>query len=131
MWKLIKTGEDKMTNDIPGVGINTRLVSTYTGQPSGNAPTPEGTDNNPTPTAAGYTPVDPDSVFTFLSYNPTVNTPRTYDVSKYVTPEQATRIAALVASFEGEVAQGLLRIEEELPNLPEDVKLTIAAGMVQ
>ena len=120
-----------MTNNIPRIGINTSSVTNYNGQPSGNNPTPEGTDNNPTPTAAGYTPVDPDSVFTFLSYNTTVNTPRTYDVSKYVTPEQAARIAGLMSSFENEVAQGLLRIEEELPNLPEDVKYTIAAGMVQ
>ena len=54
-----------------------------------------------------------------------------YDVSKYVTPEQAQRIAGFVTSFEDEVAKGLVGINEEFgDNLSEAAKYEIAAGMV-
>ena len=65
---------------------------------------------------------------------PEVTAQRTYDVSKYVTPEQAARIAGFVTSFEDQVAKGLVAIEAELgPNsgLTEQAKYEIAAKMVR
>ncbi len=54
---------------------------------------------------------------------------KTVDVSKYVTPEQAQRIAGFVQGFEKEVEKGLLNFNKEFPGngLSEAAKLGIAA----
>lgn len=65
--------------------------------------------------------------------NPKVSAQKTYDVSKYVTPEQAQRIAGFVTSFEDQVAEGLLAINKEFgenSGLSEQAKYEIAANMV-
>ena len=57
----------------------------------------------------------------------TINMNKTYDVAKYVTPEQAQRIAGFVTSFEDVIAQNLQAVSAEFgANLPEDVKMNIA-----
>ena len=50
------------------------------------------------------------------------------DVSKYVTPEQAARIAGFVGSFEKEVEKGLKEFDKEFPGnkVSEDTKVNIA-----
>jgi len=52
---------------------------------------------------------------------------RTYDVSKYVTPEQAQRIAGFVTSFEDIVAKNLEAVTAELGSgVSESVRMGIA-----
>ena len=56
-----------------------------------------------------------------------INIPKTYDVSRYVTPEQAQRIAGFVTSFEDIVAQNLQAVNAEFGNsLSEGEKMNIA-----
>lgn len=56
-----------------------------------------------------------------------INIPKTYDVSRYVTPEQAQRIAGFVTSFEDIVAQNLQAVTAEFGNsLSEGEKMNIA-----
>ena len=56
-----------------------------------------------------------------------INAPKSYDVQKYNTPEQAQRIAGLMASFEDVVAQNLQAITAEFgTDLSEADKMNIA-----
>lgn len=56
-----------------------------------------------------------------------INIPKTYDVSRYVTPEQAQRIAGFVTSFEDIIAQNLQAVTAEFGNsLSEGEKMNIA-----
>ena len=55
-----------------------------------------------------------------------INMPKTYDVAKYVTPEQAQRIAGFVTGFEDLVAKNLQAVTAEFGNtLSDDVKMNI------
>lgn len=56
---------------------------------------------------------------------------KTVDVSKYVTPEQADRIASFVQGFESEVQKGLLNFDKEFPgnNASDEAKLNLAVEM--
>lgn len=56
---------------------------------------------------------------------------KTVDVAKYVTPEQAQRIAGFVQSFESEVEKGLLNFDKEFPGnqVSEDAKLNLAVDL--
>ena len=56
---------------------------------------------------------------------------KTVDVSKYVTPEQAQRIASFVQGFETEVEKGLLNFDKEFPGngLSEASKMNLAVQM--
>jgi len=55
-----------------------------------------------------------------------INAPKTYDVSKYVTPEQAQRIAGFVTSFEDIVAQNLQAVTAEFgDSLTDSAKMNI------
>ncbi len=128
-----------MSNEINRIGINTGSVNPYGNQPKGNeakteenkAETPKATPQNPQ--------VAPNDVLSYMAQqavvvNPKVSTPKTYDVSKYVTPEQAQRIAGFVTSFEDKVAEGLLAIDAELGannRIPDATKYEIAAKMVK
>ncbi|MDD3150370.1 MAG: hypothetical protein PHV68_06010 [Candidatus Gastranaerophilales bacterium] len=62
---------------------------------------------------------------------------RKIEVSKYVTPEQAKRIAGFIQEFEGAVAKGLIELDNEFSALPEykdmsdSAKYTIAAGTLE
>ncbi len=57
----------------------------------------------------------------------TINGAKNYDVSKYVTPEQAQRIAGFVTSFEDVVAKNLASITAELGDSVSDgAKMNIA-----
>lgn len=55
-----------------------------------------------------------------------ISSAKTYDVSKYVTPEQAQRIAGFVTSFEDIVAQNLQSVTAEFGNaLSDEAKMNI------
>lgn len=54
---------------------------------------------------------------------------RTIEVSKYVTPEQAKRIAGFVMSFEGAVEKGLKAFEEEFGHLSEVKNMSESAKL--
>ena len=56
-----------------------------------------------------------------------INVPKTYDVAKYITPEDAQRIAGFVTGFEEVVAQNLQAVAAEFGNsLPEAEMMGIA-----
>ena len=121
-----------MTDNVNGVGISTGYV-TYTGTTKGNETPPE----NKKPETTADTPqkpqVAPDDVFAYYSalaaYNPSIKT-STYDVNKYVTPEQAARIAGFITSFEDNVTEALKIIEAEFgTGLSDAEKLAIAMAM--
>ncbi|MDD3236600.1 MAG: hypothetical protein PHV37_00705 [Candidatus Gastranaerophilales bacterium] len=56
---------------------------------------------------------------------------RTLDVSKYVSKDQADRIAGFVQGFEAEVEKGLLNFNKEFPQagVSDDVKMNLAVEM--
>ncbi len=119
-----------MANEINRIGINSGLVNPYGNQPKGGDLPPQG-DVPDTGAAAPATPqVRPDDVFTYMAGTASVNRPQAYDVRRYVSPESAARIAAMMGDFEDAVTQGLLVIENEGLPLSEDAKLALAAEMV-
>lgn len=56
---------------------------------------------------------------------------KTLDISKYVTPEQAERIAGFVQGFEEEVEKGLLAFDKEFPGsaMSDAAKMNIVVDM--
>ena len=124
-----------MTNNINGIGINTGAVNGYSAKPKKEDAKAEEKQDSQQPQAQGRA-LNPDDVLSFMAQQAVFNKPTNlyagkYDVSKYVTPEQAQRIAGFVTSFEDEVAKGLVGINEEFgDNLSEAAKYEIAAGMV-
>lgn len=121
-----------MANEINRIGINTNAVNNYGNPPKGENKPEDTVVETPPQAAPAQAPVSADDVLAYMAYNavgvnPSV--PRAYDVSRYVTPEQAERIAGFIAGFEGEVAKALKAIEAEGLNLPEDKKYEIAATM--
>ena len=126
-----------MTENIRGIGINTGSVTPYGNSPKGSEAKPDETKPETTPGATQNSQVKPDDVLNYMA-NSAVGvypqaTTRTYDISRYVTPEQAERIAGFVTSFEDQVAQGLLTLNEleEFDGLSEAAKYDIAAAMVK
>lgn len=126
-----------MTNNVNGIGINTGSVNPYGNQPKGNNPKPEEKKPDTPKTGAPTVNANPDDIYAAMAQQALlsgvkVTTPKTYDVGKYVTPEQAERIAGFIGSFEGDVAKYLSQLEAEFgDNLSEEAKLEIAAGMVK
>ena len=121
-----------MTNNINRIGINTGSVNQYVGQPQKDN-NPKANEGTPTPTSAAPSQpqISPDAVLTYMAGTAQINLPKTYDVNKYVNPESAARIAAMMGDFEGVVAQGLLAIEKEGLPLSDADKLALAAAMVE
>ncbi len=126
-----------MTENIRGIGINTGSVNPYGNAPKGSEAKPEEKQPETTNNTPQKPQVKPEDVLTYMANSAVVVNPKastkTYDVSKYVTPEQAARIAGFVTSFEDQVAKGLLAINEmeEFEGLSDSAKYEIAAAMVQ
>lgn len=128
-----------MTENVRGIGINTGSVNPYGNQSKGPEAKPEENKPEVQAQAPAAPQVKPDDVLAYMAQsavvvNPQVSSVKTYDISKYVTPEQAERIAGFVTSFENQVAEGLLAIDKELgenSGLSEQAKYEIAAGMVK
>ena len=124
-----------MTNNINGIGINTGAVNGYSAKPKKEDAKAEEKQETQQPQAQGKA-LNPDDVLTFMAQQAAFNKPANLyagkdDISKYVTPEQAERIAGFVTSFEDEVAKGLVGVNEEFgDNISEAAKYEIAAGMV-
>lgn len=133
MWnKLIKTGEDKMTDNINRIGLNTGAANFNLANKDANkAPDDKQPEVKVTQAPPEKVQVSPDAVFAFMAGSASINAPRTYDVAKYVSPESAARIAAMMGQFEGAVTQGLLAIQKEGLPLSEADQLAIAAAMVK
>lgn len=127
-----------MTNNIHGIGINTNSVNPYGNQPKGSEAKPEEAKPEAAQQQAQNSQVNADDVLTYMAqqaiaYQPKVAAQKTYDVAKYVTPEQAERIAGFITSFEDKVAEGLIAINKEFgenSKLSEAAKYEIAAKMV-
>ena len=127
-----------MTNNINRIGINTNSVNLYQKQQQKNADVkPEEQGTKAEQNAAPNPQVKANDVLSYMAQQaivtkPQVTAAKTYDIQKYVTPEQAARIAGLMESFEAKVTEGLLQIENEpgLAGLSEAAKYEIAANMV-
>ncbi len=125
-----------MTNNVNGIGLNTKGLNSYVAPKSQGEQKAEEKAEGQQPQAQGAQ-VKPEDVLTYMAQNAAVNaqvkTPASYDVAKYVTPEQAQRIAGFVASFEGEVAKGLLAINKELEGVKvsDAAKLELAAKLAE
>ena len=127
-----------MTNNINRIGINANSVNPYGNQPKGSEAKAEEKPQEQAQVAPQNAQVKADDVLSYMAQQaivakPQVAAQKTYDISKYVTPEQAQRIAGFVTSFEDKVAEGLLAIDAEFgPNsgLTEQQKYEIAAKMV-
>ncbi len=126
-----------MAENIHGIGINTSSVNPYGNQAKGSEAKPEEKQPEVKQNAAQNQAVKPEDVLNYMANSAIVVNPKaatkTYDVSKYVTPEQAARIAGFVTSFEDQVAKGLIAINEmeEFEGLSEPAKYEIAAAMVK
>ena len=124
-----------MTNNVNGVGLTPTNINTYTGASQGNAPAPEDKTLPTQPSGVEHKPVSPSDILDQMAMLATaggsvVTSPQTYNVDAYVTPEQAERIAAFMASFEESVANGLINIEDEFGDfLSEDAQLWLAAEL--
>ena len=125
-----------MTDNVTRIGITPGGVNPYTGSTTNNNPKPA---ENKEPTVAeenNMPQVKPDSVYTFLAGQAAmngvvINSPKTYDVNKYVTPEQAERIAGSVVDFENFVSENIDALKAEFgENLSDEALLTLALGMV-
>ena len=110
-----------------GVGLNVNLP-----QKEASSEVKEETLNDAPQVRSDLNLMSQDDVLNVLAQQGTinlsaVNMSKTYDVSKYVTPEQAQRIAGFVTSFEDIVAQNLQAVTAEFgAGLPEDTKMNIA-----
>lgn len=124
-----------MTNNINGIGINTGSVNGYPTKPQKEEVKSEEKQDTQQPQAQ-HRALNPDDVLTFMAQQAAFKKPANlyagkYDIAKYVTPEQAQRIAGFVTSFEGEVTKGLVTLNEEFgDNISEAAKYEIAAKMV-
>ena len=124
-----------MTDNVTRIGITPGGVNPYTGSTTNNNPKPA---ENKEPTVAeenNLPQANPESVYAFLASQAAmngviINSPKTYDVNKYVTPEQAERIAGSVVDFENFVAENLDALRSEFgTNLSDEVLMALALGM--
>lgn len=124
-----------MTNNINGIGVNSTGVNPYLNPKPQGEPKPE--ENTKGSDAQPQGPqLKPDDVLAYMANNAAVIVPpvapKTYNVGKYVTPDQAARIAGFIGGFEDEVAKGLLAINEEFGGgMSESAKLALAAQMAE
>lgn len=123
-----------MAENVNGINTNPSLaVTQYTGNPKNTQPETEETKPEAPAAAAPREQVSADDVFNYMAMNaPIKSVGSTYNVGKYVTPEQAARIGAMMADFEGAVAAGLVALEGEFgEGLSEEAKYELAAAMVE
>lgn len=108
-----------------GIGFNTNL-------PQNTAPAQEEQTQEITQQGSPNLKfVSGDDVMNIMAQQAAMNQPiinrNTYDVGKYVTQEQAERIAGFVTSFDDIVAQNLQSIISEFGNtISDDTKMNIA-----
>lgn len=120
-----------MQNNVPRIGINTGSVNPYVGQQTKDAAPKAGNDAPAAQASQSSVQVSPDAVYAYMAGTANINAPRTYDINKYVSPESAARIAAMMGDFESAVTAGLLAIEKEGLPLSEADKYAVAASMVE
>ena len=75
--------------------------------------------------------VPSDKVLEFMaqaSYNQAPKV-KPLDVSKYVTPEQAERIAGFVRDFQKSVGKTMEAVNSEFPNLDDSAKMALAVDL--
>ena len=124
-----------MPDNVTRIGVTTNGVNPYAGGPKGNEAKAEDKKPETATPEAPQVAVNPDDVFKHMAaaavgVNPNISAPKTYDVSKYVTAEQAARIAGSMQVFEEAVTKGLLAIENEFGNtLSDSAKYALAAEM--
>ncbi|MBO5947999.1 hypothetical protein J6Q66_04100 [bacterium] len=76
--------------------------------------------------------VKPDDVLNYMAANTGVNinksapATKVIKISDYVTPEQAKRIAGFVTGFESEIAKGLGSIQNEFPEMSDEMAQAFA-----
>ncbi len=123
-----------MTNNINPININAQAIKyAQLNQPEKKEDAVKDAPKGHNP-AVGQKEVPASDVLSYMAAQSVDVQPKvkkTVDVSKYVSPEQAQRIASFVQGFEAEVEKGLLSFDKEFPGngLSEAAKLGIAAQM--
>jgi hypothetical protein len=121
-----------MANNINPISINTQAIKyAQLSQPDKKDDAIKDASKEPKHTV-GQKEVPASDVLSYMAAQSVDVQPKvkkTVDVSKYVTPEQAQRIAGFVQGFEKEVEKGLLNFDKEFPGngLSDAAKLGIAA----
>ena len=110
-----------------GVGFNTNLPQREAAPQSKQEETKEAQQAQATPNLVPAEEVDKFHAQQAAINKAAVSGARTYDVAKYVTPEQAQRIAGFITSFEDIVAQNLEAVTAELGDrVSESVRMNVA-----
>ena len=110
-----------------GVGLNTNLPQREAAPEAKQEETKEAAQVQAAPSFISAEEVEKFNAQQAAINKATVNGARTYDVAKYVTPEQAQRIAGFVTSFEDIVAKNLEAVTAELGNnVSESVRMNVA-----
>ena len=75
--------------------------------------------------------VPSDKVFEFMAQASQVNAPKpkTLDVSRYVTSEQAERIAGSVRDYEKVIGKTMDAVKVEFPNLDDSAQMALAVEL--
>ena len=75
--------------------------------------------------------VPSDKVLEFMAQASYTQAPQVkpLDVSKYVTPEQAERIAGFVRDYQKSVDKTMEAVESEFPNLDDSAKMALAVDL--
>ncbi len=120
-----------MANNINPININPQIVG-YTLKKEAKDKSAEAETS--TKSAVDKKEVPASDVLSFMAAQSIDVKPaakKTIDVSKYVTSEQAARIAGFVQGFEKEVEKGLLQFNKEFPqsSLSDSAKLDIVVEM--
>ena len=104
-----------MTGSINPINVNTQGVGAKVGYGAQPKQEKAGEEQPAASTGAENKPVNPDKVLEFMSASSASFVPaaKPLDPSKYVNSESEARIAALMGSFEDQVAQGLIDFQTE------------------
>lgn len=115
-----------------GIGFNSNIGINKIGTKTGK--TGQNEEASVEPQNLELNQKSPDDVLSFMANsadtsNVQKSSKKTIEVSKYVTPEQAKRIAGFVGQFEDSVAKSLRSMELEFGNLPEYQKMSNSAKL--
>jgi len=120
-----------MANNINPININPQIVGYTVKKENKNESSEAETLKQSSVDSKEVSGSDVLSFMAAQSIDVTPSAKKTIDVSKYVTPEQAERIAGFVQGFEKEVEKGLLQFDTEFPQstLSDSAKLDVVVEM--
>ena len=121
-----------MASEISRIAVNTGAIHhSSDGNPKGTEIAQQEVKPEQAAVAPQSQQIAPGDVLSLMAQHAVVQKPKTYNIEKYVNPEQAARIAAMMGNFESAVAKGLKAIEEEGLILSDQAAHALAASMVE